>query len=201
MDTILNQNKLDIKTIKIADQEWMVENLDLDHFRNGDIIPETKSNKDWWKSGEMKKPAWCYYKNKSENGIIYGKLYNWYAVNDPRSLAPEGWHIPSQNEFQKLIKAVNSDGNALKAVGQGKGKGAGTNTSGYSALLSGFRDGKGVFSYLGTYTYFRSSTEYDLTSQISISFVLSMCLGRKVPLIDLIGYKKYFGLSVRCIKD
>ena len=70
-----------IETVVIGTQEWTVKNLDVSRYRNGDIIPEVKDHKKWV---ELKTGAWCYYNNDPENGKIYGKLYNWYAVNDPR---------------------------------------------------------------------------------------------------------------------
>ncbi len=87
------------KTVKIGDQVWMAENLGVSRYRNGDPIPEVQ-DPEKWKS--LKTGAWCYYKNDEEYGEIYGKLYNWHAVNDPRGLAPEGWHVPSDKEWMKL---------------------------------------------------------------------------------------------------
>lgn len=83
------------KTVKIGNQEWVIENLNVDCFRNGDAIPEVKSHKEWIIAGREEKPAWCYYDNDLANGERYGKLYNWFAVMDPRVLSPEGFHIPS----------------------------------------------------------------------------------------------------------
>ena len=77
----------------------MTTNLNVSKFRNGDPIPEVKSDEEWEKAEKNKQPAWCYYDNNPSNGVKYGKLYNWWAVNDPRGLAPEGWHIPSLKEF------------------------------------------------------------------------------------------------------
>lgn len=73
-----------MEEVKIGDQIWMTRNLNVDKFCNGDPIPETKTNEEWIKAGENGKPAWCYYDNDPANGEKYGKLYNWYAVNDPR---------------------------------------------------------------------------------------------------------------------
>src|SRR3989338_8108735 len=84
--------------VQIGGQTWMAENLNVESFRNGDPIPEVKSAEEWEKVGKRKKPAWCYYDYTSANGTKYGKLYNWYAVNDPRGLAPDGWHIPDSLE-------------------------------------------------------------------------------------------------------
>jgi uncharacterized protein (TIGR02145 family) len=87
------------KSVKIGNQIWMAENLNVSTFSNGDPIPEAKTNQEWKKAGDDGKPAWCYYDNDTSNGRIYGKLYNWYAVNDPRGLAPLGWHIPTEKEW------------------------------------------------------------------------------------------------------
>jgi uncharacterized protein (TIGR02145 family) len=81
--------------IKIGTQIWATRNLDASTFRNGDTIPEAKTDEEWKAAGNDKKPAWCYYNNDPANGKKYGKLYNYYAVKDKRGLAPEGWHIPS----------------------------------------------------------------------------------------------------------
>lgn len=90
--------------------EWLAENLNVSCFRNGDIIDEVRSDEDWERYGNDHKPAWCYYNNDPENGKRYGKLYNWFAVNDPRGLAPKGWHIPclELTFFGKIEKEIYS---------------------------------------------------------------------------------------------
>lgn len=80
-------------------KDYQKSNLDVTTYRNGDIIPEVTDAKEWKK---LKTGAWCYYNNDPINGISYGKLYNWYAVNDPRGLAPEGYHIPDDKEMDSL---------------------------------------------------------------------------------------------------
>jgi uncharacterized protein (TIGR02145 family) len=92
------------KTVQVGSQIWMAENLNVSTFRNGDTIFEAKTDEEWKNAAEDKKPAWCYYKNKEKNGEKYGKLYNWYAANDSRGLAPDGWYIPSYNEWELLFK-------------------------------------------------------------------------------------------------
>jgi uncharacterized protein (TIGR02145 family) len=77
----------EVKKIKLGTQTWMQENLNLDKFSNGESIPEAKTNKEWENAGKNQQPAWCYYENDSKRGSKYGKLYNWYAVNDSRGLA------------------------------------------------------------------------------------------------------------------
>jgi uncharacterized protein (TIGR02145 family) len=180
------------KTVKIGEQIWMLGNLNVDHYRNGDAIPEVEDPAQW---GNLKTGAWCYNDNKPENGKKYGKLYNWYAVNDPRGLAPEGWHIPTQAEFKTLGAAVNNNGNALKAIGQGSGDGAGTNTSGFSALLAGLRYGSGHFNFLGIDAVFWSSSEY----YIHVAYALYL-IGLD-SYIFLGNDAKAYGFSVRCVKD
>lgn len=181
------------REILIGTQNWMKENLDVDHYRNGDLIPQVSNQKEW---ASLKTGAWCYYENNSENGKKYGKLYNWYAVNDPRRLAPEGYHIPTKEEFEILISAVNNDGNVLKEVGQGMEYAAGTNTSGFSALIAGYRvDDSGHFSDLGEYTDFWGSTKHG----VSGAYVLG--LNAFSSDIDLGIVNKEVGFSVRCLKD
>lgn len=93
----------------IGEQVWTTLNLNVAKFQNGDPIFEAKTKAQWIKANEDKKPAWCYYQNNAQNGVIYGKLYNWYAVSDPRGLAPKGWHIPSKNEWYELISYLEKD--------------------------------------------------------------------------------------------
>ncbi len=95
-----------IQTVKIGSQIWTLKNLDVSTFSNGDIIPEVK---DIDKLNKLSTAAWCYYDNDPKNGEIYGKLYNWYAVNDPRGLSPKGFHIPSDREWNTLINYLGDD--------------------------------------------------------------------------------------------
>jgi hypothetical protein len=92
------------ETVTIGSQVWMTKNLNVDKFRNGDPIPQAKSEEEWKVAIENKQPAWCYYDNNPANGVKWGKLYNWFAVNDSRCLAPKGYHIPTDSEWTTLIK-------------------------------------------------------------------------------------------------
>jgi uncharacterized protein (TIGR02145 family) len=98
-------------SIKLFNQIWATRNLDVTHFVNGDIISESRTSEEWDEADLNKMPAWCYYNNSEINGEKFGKLYNWYAINDPRGLAPEGWHIPSLEEWEKLAEELGEDGN------------------------------------------------------------------------------------------
>src|SRR5687768_16002087 len=84
---------------------WSKSNLDVSTFRNGDVIPEAKTEEEWLKAGEEGTPAWCYYDNDPANAKKYGKLYNFHAIYDPRGLAPEGWHVATYAEWVTLNKA------------------------------------------------------------------------------------------------
>jgi len=191
------------KTVIIGEQVWMAENLNVSKFRNGDIIPEAKTNEEWIKAGKNKKPAWCYYDNNPANGVKYGKLYNWYAVNDPRGLAPNGWHVPDIYQCIKLsnyLGGENIAGKKMKTIsywmsagGEEKGN---LNTSGFSALPAGHCGYNGVFDGITRYGYWWTTTSTDWQYAYNINlFEGSTFLGRG-------GYSyKHIGLSVRCIKD
>lgn len=105
------------KTVTIGAQVWMAANLNVSTFRNGDAIPQVTSDAEWEAAGENKQPAWCYYDNDPKNGTKYGKLYNWYAVNDPRGLAPAGYHVPTDAEWTTLDNFLGDDaGNKMKST-------------------------------------------------------------------------------------
>jgi hypothetical protein len=154
---------------------WMETNLNVDKFRNGDPIPEARTKEDWLSAAKNGKPAWCYYEN---NGEKYGKLYNWYAVNDPRGLAPEGWHIPSDEEL--MDRVYYSD---------------------FPRLLGGFRwhdnesSNSGLFWAEGEAGFWWSSTESGWDDAWSRSISANGSVGRDG------SNNKGMGLSVFCIKD
>ena len=96
----------DDKIIKIGNQTWMAKNLDVTKFKNGDVIQEAKTYVEWKKNCKEGKPVWCYYKFNTLNGNKYGKLYNWFAVIDLRGIAPAGWKVPSNSDFETLESAI-----------------------------------------------------------------------------------------------
>lgn len=189
------------KTVKIAKQVWMMENLTVSVFRNGQAIPEAKTAEEWKKAGEEGKPAWCYYDNDPANGAKYGKLYNWYAVNDGRYLAPEGWHVPSAEEWQTLIDYYGGRevaGGKMKETGTVHWKepntGA-TNKDGYSALPGGHRDSNANFFNIGHYATFWTSTECNKFNARK----RHLSRGDEKVYNDCLS--KVMGFSVRCVKD
>jgi len=185
---------INYKIIPIGNQLWMAQNLNTAYFRNGEKIPEAKSNKEWEILGKEHKPAFCYYDNNENNGTKYGKLYNWYAVIDRRGLAPEGWHIPTAYEFDELRKSVHNNGNNLKAIEQTPNK----NSNGFSALMAGYRTESGNFN-LGYINYFWSTTESNDNWGITLK------LNSTDELINeghnYYSLSKVYGVSVRCLAN
>lgn len=190
--------------IKIGDQTWKTENLNVSSFRNGDIIKQAKSNRKWKKFAREGKPAWCYYDNKAGNDSLYGKLYNWYAVNDPRGLSPIGWHIPGDKDWIELTEFLGGEdisGLKLKASKDWKEHinnfSNGTNSSGFNALPTGYRLNNGIFFYKGSFGYWWTSTSDTSDPNNALYRDLSY---NKSKLGKNTNDKKN-GLSVRCIKD
>ena len=186
------------RTIKIGNQWWMAENLKVTHYRNGDPIPNVTVSSTWT---SLTTGAYCYYDNNSSNLDIYGCLYNWYAVNDNRIIAPEGWHVPSDSEWTRLSEFLGGEmvaGGRMKETGttywKSPNTGA-TNESGFSALPGGARGDNGEFDAITEQGIWWSSTEHDNEYIIHKNlFYDSEDLGD--------GYwKKESGFSVRCIRD
>lgn len=189
------------KTIKIGDQLWMQSNLNVSHFKNGDIIPEVKNDKEWFETSKQKKPAWCYYNNDPAHADIYGKMYNWYAVNDPRGLAPEGWHVASEIEWSRLINGVggdNSAGGRLKSTQYWKSPNTdATDAVGFYALPGGSRATFGYsFGMLQEYGRWWTSTIDE--DQLN-AWDIFMYHNKKS--IEKDKNSPGDGASVRCIKD
>ncbi len=189
------------QSVTIGNQVWMTKNLDVDKFRNGDAIPEAKTVEEWEAAAENKQPAWCYHEFNSENGKLYGKIYNWHAVNDPRGLAPTGWHVPSESDWTILINFLGGEENAgskMKSISGWNEDGNGTNESGFSALPAGylfFGEGGVLFDELGTSGNWWSSTEEDSDYAWQWSIYNSEGTASKNS-----NYKDN-GSSVRCIKN
>ena len=190
----------DAVTVTVGTQEWISKNLNIGAFANGDVIPEAKTNKEWKEAGEEKKPAWCYFDNDPANGRKYGKLYNWYAVNDPRGLAPKGWHIPSESEWTALSNYLGGESSArlkMKSLGDWKYNGNGNNNSGIAGLPAGNRNSSGTFYGLGSYCIWWSSSE---TSPDNAWY--RYLYHNTNENVDRDNFKsKSSGFSVRCLRD
>jgi uncharacterized protein (TIGR02145 family) len=186
------------KTIKIDNQVWMLENLSVGNFRNGDSIPEAKTDEEWIQAGKEAKPAWCYYENKIDSGIKYGKLYNWYAINDQRGIAPEGWHVPTDSEWRMVTLFLGGEdaaGTKMKSPSGWTHDGNGTNVSGFSGLPAGSRDRFGKFDYIGHIAYWWCATPYDS------GFAWYRVIDEIPWYVYRTNYYKQNGYSVRCIHD
>ena len=198
------------QTIKIGNQWWMAENLKAIHYRNGDAIPHVTDNGDW---EGLTTGAYCEYDNVVNDVATYGRLYNWYAVADSRTIAPAGWHVPSDDEWKQLemylgmsqAKADSTgwrgtdEGGKLKETGTTHWSGLNTdatNESGFTALPGGYRSSDGShFGAMGTSAYFWLSTEVDY------HHAWDRCLGRYYLEIGRYHDTKRFGFSVRCVRD
>jgi len=182
----------------IGKQVWMTKNLDVAYFRNGDTIPEVKTSEEWKVYREKRQPAWCYFNNDPKNGERYGKLYNWHAINDPRGLAPEGWHIPTIDEWNKLIKFLGRKeaGLKLKSEAFWELKGNGSNESGFSGLPGGYRQCFGGFDSLLLDGNWWSSTVNTDKNEVFYLGLDCQYSGAYTSLTK----DKGSGLSVRCLR-
>ena len=177
-------------TIAIGDQCWLKENLNI-----GIMISGIQNDSD---NGIIEK--YCF-NNDTVNCATYGGLYQWkevmqYNIHEMnKGICPTGWHIPTFDEFSSLETYIDSNGNDLKAIGQGSGYGSGTNASGYSALLAGIRIIDGTFVQIGSFTNFWSSTIVDSSEARGIYLIQNgSYFGTWYSLLGI-------GLSVRCLYD
>jgi uncharacterized protein (TIGR02145 family) len=172
-----------MNTIKIGSQEWATEDLKVTKFRNGQDIPLVTDDVEWAKLGTA---AYCI----APNGHY---LYNWYAVNDERGLAPDGFHVPSDDEWKELFEYLGGE----KVAGEKMKTSSwdGSNTSGFSALPGGFRHySSGHFDFLGSDGYWWSSSSID-----SFVWYVSLSFGYTSVVRSLSDYVRD-GFSVRCLK-
>ncbi len=185
-------------TVTIGSQVWMGRNLDVTTYRNGDPIPCVNDPAEWEK---LTTGAWCYYDSSVANGAVYGKLYNWYAVNDSRGLAPEGWHIPNSTEWAFLGVFLGGDslaGGKMKEPGTTHWKEPNTgadNSSGFTALPGGIRNYDGAYTLLGSSAAWWVSTGYDELFSFGIYLMYDSSSAKSAV------FRKSDGFSVRCIKD
>jgi uncharacterized protein (TIGR02145 family) len=177
----------DIPVTKIGDQVWRNNNLDADTFRNGDTIPHAKTAAEWREAAEKEEPAWCYYNNMNLEGRPIGKLYNWYAVNDSRGLAPIGWKIPSVKDWMILYNYRGPDEGKLPipptASRSSKGE---------------FK--KGGFGYVSMCWSTTESKNHGNAMFVHLITVESSH-PNYMSNPEMISAAKGAGLSVRCLKD
>ncbi len=186
-------------TVLIGTQCWFKENLNSTKYVNGDAIPNVTDNTAW---NTLTTGAYCNYNNDLNNATIYGRLYNWYAVNDSRKLCPFGWHVPTDTDWQTLtdyLGGISIAGGKMKETGLihwiTPNSGA-TNSCGFSALPGGYRyDYVVTYDGIGYFSYWWSASENITTDAW---YRLIGYSGEDVHRYN--GFKKY-GYSVRCLKD
>ncbi|CAN5616250.1 fibrobacter succinogenes major paralogous domain-containing protein [soil metagenome] len=187
-----------ISSIKIGTQRWMTKNLDVETYRNGDRIPQVKDADEW---ATLTTGAWCYYNNDPDNGAIYGKLYNWYAVNDPRGLAPIDYHIPGNKEWTTLSAFLGGEavaGGKMKEIGTAHWLAPNTdatNSSGFTGLPGGRRYDTGLFFAIGSQGMWWTS------NRIGPFDAWFRTLSYNFGGIGKANWLNLFGYSVRCVKD
>lgn len=193
------------QTVKICNQTWMKSNLNVTRYSNGDIIPQVTDPVAWAK---LTTGAWCYYMNSSADGGSFGKLYNWYAVNDPRGLAPQGWHIPSEKEALTLIECLGGwevAGGKMKSNDGGwslPNLGA-TNSSAFTSISLGVLN-SGCPGNLTPFASFTNKGYYaDWWTSTSIDNEVSAAYKNIYNKTSCYTYLtcKTSGFSVRCIKN
>jgi uncharacterized protein (TIGR02145 family) len=201
------------ETITIGTQCWMKSNLKVTHYRNGDQITFVTSYSEW---SNITTGAYCNLNHESSNSIIYGRLYNWYAVADNRNIAPEGWHIPSDAEWTILTDYLKNNGygyqgnddHIAKAMadsscwfnyptpGTPGNNLTSNNSSGFSA-----RPG-GCLTTTNSFIWTEGKGGFWWTSTVDSSDVAwHRHFYHWQPEVYRYSSSKKFGLSVRCIKD
>ena len=205
-----------IPTITIGTQEWTTQNLDVSTYTDGTLIPQVTDSSAWV---NLTTGAWCYYKNNTGNGVIYGKLYNWYAIvgiwNNASStnvslrkkITPNGYHMPSNDEWNVLINYLGGEG---QAGGKSKETGlthwttpnlSATNSSGFTALPGGNRNRDGIFEYISDKCTFWTINEVSLSfPNNQMVWIKSLDYNSGNFVAGYADYKRS-GYSVRILKD
>lgn len=189
------------RTVRIGAQVWMAENLRVTHYRNGEPIANVTDVSAW---DTLSTGAYCEYGNYIDMAAIHGRLYNWRAVDSSAGIAPEGWHVPSDEEWMQLEKYLGMSDSMVnltdwRGVDQGKTlkdtSFNGTNDFGFSAIAGGYLSVTGTFELLVTTAYIWSDTEQDE----EYSWYRHFQYNRN-------NIKRWYalkghGFSVRCVRD
>ena len=214
LDNIPNDTVTDIdgniyETVQIGDQLWMAENLKVTHYQNSDEIPYIYNDPQYG--------AYINYSNNADNVGVYGRLYNWFAVNDERGLCPDNWHVPSDDEFKSLemylgMSESEANGEGLRGTDEGgklKEEGnehwnspntGATNETDFIALPGGNRryetyTNQEIFSGLNRYGFFWSSSEVYTVNAWYRVFSFDYSESNRFHL------SKTNAFSIRCVED
>lgn len=185
------------KTICIGNQTWMAENLKVRRYRNGDLIPSIQDNREWC---NLKIGAWCNYDNQQLYESQYGKLYNWFALDDNRILAPEGWHVPSYSEWETLIVNLGGTKSSREVLRDSNVHSWGNPTNGDTdaiairTIYGGYRSAEGGFCKNKQSDYWWSNLGIS-----AVNWGISEHLGTNYAFQHF--ETKLGGYSVRCVMD
>ena len=186
-------------TVQIGTQCWTQSNLTVSKYRNGDNITNITVNTQWSQTNTSSTGAWRNYNNDANNGTTYGKLYNWYAVNDSRGLCPTGWHVPTDAEWTTLENHLGGSsvaGGAMKSTTGWNAPNTGaTNSSGFTALPGGSCSNGGGFNGVGGYGGWWSSSDAGSGG----AWYRYLYSNSAVVSRSLDGQRR--GFSVRCARD
>lgn len=186
----------DYPLVGIGSQCWFAENLRTTTYANGDLIPGDLSDAAW---SSTTAGAQAIFANNSTNLATYGRLYNWYAVDDSRGLCPSGWHIPTDSEWVDLADHLGGmavAGLAMKSSAEDSPSWNGTNTSGFSGLPGGLRSNFGYYYYEGLNSYWWTSTPLDGSRAYNWGFSSGNNAAARYG-----SYSRTTGSSIRCVKD
>ncbi len=205
-ETVTDIDGNEYATIIVGGKVWMAENLKVTRYRNGNTLEYAPDSISWTEgtAGE-----YCFYDNDSSYIDTFGYLYNWYAVNDWRGLAPEGWHVATDDDWKHLEMALGmsyvdadstgwrgtNEGNKLKSTYRWNANGSGTDLVGFTALPGGYMF-EGVFANRGIDASFWTSSDVSDTEN---AWWRDIYYNRES--IRRYAYDKNMGLSVRCVKD
>ncbi len=194
--------------VAIGEQCWFAENLRTEHYANGDVIPGELSNGEWSDADDTNLGAQAIYNNDASNLTDYGRLYNWFAVDDARGLCPSGWHVPTDGEYMTLEMALGmseseangtgyrgtDQGTQMKSSASDSPSWDGTNTSGFSGLAGGYRNYGGDFYNEGYAGYFWSASAYG-------TYAWYRRLDGGYTEVGRYDGSQRFGFRVRCVRD
>ena len=194
---VKGETPIECPDVTIGTQTWTRCNLKTTTYRNGDIIPQVTDPAEW---ANLTTGAWCYYNNDPSTEAIYGKLYNWYALNDLRGIAPDGYHVPTDIEWNTLIDYLGGGvvaGGVMKKSGTTYWNSPNTdavNSSGFTALPGGYRAPSGYSDDINEFANFWSLSEIDIdhASQYTLHYTVGSIVDQSL--------NKQGGLSVRLVK-